>query len=184
MRRIGMVFLVSLAFISLAKAQERTMKPDAPGTLRVWPQIGHWQTVLFRGTKGENDLICLLGTAVKNKSGSFDYLWGIMGRKNIVSLVIVDKDKIAVSGNNISVIIDGIPVGSYPITKSHSTNNHKFIISDLSNSSSSRIESLFASGGRVEFKTAEAQYTASLEGAGVGINNFRECLNEISEISK
>ncbi len=182
MLRLVFALSILLACTSVVQAQERTMKSDAPGTLRVWPQIGHWQVVLFRGDKGPNDLICLLGTAVVKTPGNFSYLWGIVERNSVTGLIIDDKNKFAVSGNNISVVVDGVPIGTYPITKHHSNNVQKMIISELSNSSALRIESLFVSGGKVEFKTGEATYSESLSGAGKEINNFHDCVNELGNL--
>lgn len=180
MRRTLIAFLVSIALMPIAKAQERTMKPDAPGMLRLWPQTGHWQVALFRGDKGPNDLVCLLATAIVKSPGDFNYIWGIIEYKNTTGILIDDKNKFAVSGKKISVIIDGVQIGKYKITKIISKNSQKTVISALSKSSASRIETLFSSGGKVEFKTRQATYSSSLLGASAGIYNLHQCIKEKS----
>lgn len=174
--------LITASSISPALAQERTLSNNSPGTLRIWKQTGHWQVGLIRNTK--HQLTCLLGTGKLNSSRQITYLYGLVHRNNSTRLFIIDRDDSALSGNTISVRVDGVSVGSYPITYRHDSKNAILgvIESKLSENQDYRIEHLFSYGSRLEFKTDGATYLSSLGGAGQGIFDFHNCINEVDAL--
>lgn len=180
--RILILLFIAASSISPAIAQERRLSNHSPGTLRVWPKTGHWHVVLIRNTR--HHLTCLLATGKFNPSHQITYLYGILYRNKIGSLFIIDKDQSALSGNAISVIIDGVSLGSYPVTYKPKFQNAPLdaIESKLPKKEYYRIKNLFSYGSHLEFKTNGATYSSSLNGARQGILDFNHCINEVSAL--
>lgn len=180
MSRAIMLLLMTACSTSPAVAQERTLSNNSPRTLRLWPQREHWQVALTRNRKKQ--LTCLLGTGKLNSSRQLVYLYGLVDRDKKTRLFIIDNDEEALSGDTISVRVDGVSVGAYPITYKYKNGFLEVIESALSEREDHRIEHLFSYGSTLEFKTNGATYSSSLKGAGQGIFDFHNCTNEVDAL--
>lgn len=181
--RTVILFIIAIFSTATAFAQERTLSNNAPGILRSWQRTGNWQVILTRNIKGK--LVCILGTAKVSSSKDVSYIYGLIEKDNSTRLVIIDSDQSALSGSSISVRIDGVSIGAYPVTYRYQ-NPHgpqSVIESILSKKEAYRVEQLFSYGSHLEFRTKGATYSAPLTGAGQGIYNFHNCINEVSALN-
>ena len=110
--RIGLPLAILVSLGSLAHAQTRTPNPDAPAVLRTWPVTGNWLTVLSRSR--QQSLVCSMISG-KTNSGQIDYLATLSRWPTEWHLGLADLNE--VSGNTITLLVDGVRVGAYQITK-------------------------------------------------------------------
>src|ERR1700679_693423 len=97
---LAILAVSTIAFLSClaptAHSQSRTPNPDAPATLRSWPQTGGWVTVLAR--TDDHMLICSMMTG-KTTSGQIEYLASLTRWPTEWHLGLIDMNQI--SGNTI-----------------------------------------------------------------------------------
>lgn len=128
--------------------------------------------------------MCLLATGKLSPAKTLLYLYGLADKDNATSIVIVDSDQPAVSGTAISLRVDGVSVGSYPVTyRSHGNNAPPFTIeSKLSGSSTTRVENLLLYGSQITLATSGATYSSSLQGFRKGISQLENCAKEVDAL--
>lgn len=180
--RTGIVFLLAALSISPAFSQERTLSNDVARVLRVWPASGRWQVILLRNEK--HKLMCILGTGKLSPAKITLYMYGLAEKDNSLSLIIVDQNKSALSGHNIASVIDGVSIGSYPITywNQNPISASYVIESKLSNQQGRRIENLLAFGSTIKLITNGATYQSSLDGIRGELHNFKNCIREVKDL--
>ncbi len=169
-----------VGYAGMASAQQRSMNDGAPGLLRVWPQMGVWQAGLMRLNDGS--LGCWLVTSHTSNDPDDRYFWGVRSKPDQSVIEIIDKNPLAVSGTKIDVSIDGLMVGSFPITKRLDLGGMHTVVADLTGPRAQTVLRLLRSGGGVKFVTAQATYSASLMGASQSLRNVDACLAEIRDL--
>jgi hypothetical protein len=180
--RVRIVFLLALmAFSPPALAQQRTTNQGSPGPLREWPPSGAWQTILIR-LLSTSDLGCVTATGYRNQTTGEQYFWGIRRTSQDTALAIVDNNPTAVAGAAIRVIVDGTPVGVFPISKRLPNGATMSVAAILPGPEAQRLISLFRLGGKVSFVTEHSTYSASLQGAQQAIANLDACAAEIAHL--
>lgn len=150
------------------------MNRNAPGRLRLWPESGDWQVGLIRNNR--DALRCILATGVRYDAAP-EYMWGVISGKTRMWLMIAATNPSAVGGDAIRLAIDGVAIGSYPVT--HRTRNPgpagNLIESQLPTDTVKRINGLLATGGNISLRTSEATYKGHLDGTSSIMRYFDQC---------
>lgn len=107
------------------------------------------------------------------------YLAGIRQMPKELSILVGDLDKIAVSGDHIGLVIDGVEVGNFVVTRrvDDKTPYHS-VGAAIPDAETQRVINLFRTGGDVKFVTDQATFDFPLKGAAAGIANMHECILE------
>jgi hypothetical protein len=179
-KSIGLALL--LAFVSAsASAQTKTPNPEAAQILRAWPITGIWQTLL--GRREDQTLSCIMLSGHKD-AGQVSYVAGFRQLPKELALVVGDREQDAISGNHVRLLIDGVEVGDFPITKrvDDKTAMHS-ISATVPERDSRRVINLFKTGSDVKFLTDKATFDFPLTGATAGIENMRQCLTEVANLA-
>ncbi len=121
-------------------------------------------------------------TGYHNPNQGSRYGWGIRQNSKDTALEIADSNPSTVSGSLITVSIDGLTVGNYPVTHRVVFEGLNFIIADLPRSNAERLFNLIRLGGAIKFVTSTATYSASLWGAGASMMNFNACITEMDQL--
>jgi hypothetical protein len=165
---------------SMADAQTKTPNSGSPIVLRQWPQIGVWQTALFR--REDQRLACGMFSG-RADAGRLLYLAGVRQLPDDLSLSILDSDWSALSGDQIALVIDGVQVGNYPITKRINDKGvYRSILATIPKSEWQRVISLFRTGETVRFVTAASTFTFPLNGAAGSLLNMQNCIIEAANL--
>ncbi len=181
MHRIIPAFLLCCISFAGASAQQRTMNGSAAGLLRQWPKAGPWEVVLTRANEG--DLLCVMLTGHKNADAGELYLWGFRSRAGAKAVAVADRNAQAVSGEAITISVDGIPAGTFPVIRRRSEGGMSSISSDLEASEFERMSSLLRLGGRIAFSTSMATYGETLQGAAQALAFFSQCTAEVEHLT-
>lgn len=181
MVRLGLVVAALLACAAPAHAQQRTNNASAPGVLRVWPRFGVWQTALARSVV-THDLTCITVTGYSNPQQGETYFWGIRQDGVTGALEISDNNPAETSVLSITVEIDGLAIGTYPITSRMAFGPANLAVAALSKPDFDRLMKLVRLGGAIKFTTAAATYSASLAGAGAALMNLSMCAAEMTQL--
>ena len=114
MKRVGIVAALHAALVMPVQAQRRTINDGTPGQLlRTWPQAGVWQVVL--GIGKDRELACAMLTGQEDASSGELYTWGFRQKGANVWLMVIDKNRRAIAGDTIKVVIDTAPVDVFKI---------------------------------------------------------------------
>jgi hypothetical protein len=181
MIRLGLVVAALLACVGSANAQLRTNNANTPGVLRQWPRFGVWETVLARSV-ATHDLTCVMATGYNNLSQGENYVWGIRQDAATVGLEIADSNPAETSVPSITVTIDGLTVGTYPMTNRVSFGQMNLAIAALSKPNAESLMKLVRLGGAIKFSTSAATYSASLAGVGAALMNLNMCVAEMTQL--
>jgi hypothetical protein len=175
--------MISVAFCLPASAQQRTPNNQTQGILRSWPANGGWEVALTRLLDGAFG--CLLLTGHADQTSGERYFWGIRLRDQNLAVEIIDNNPQAVSGDSIQVVIDRVPVGTFPITRRLDTPGISFhtALAELPSSDKQRIVNLIGVGGTIQFLTANSTYSAPLQGAQQSMQNFQTCTLEATHLN-
>jgi hypothetical protein len=179
-RALFLCIALLVGFAGAAPAQQRSMNDGAPGLLRIWPQIGVWQAALMRLNDGS--LGCWVITSHSSNDPDDRYFWGVRSKLDQTAIEIIDKNPVAVSGPTIDVVIDGLTVGDFSITKRIDQSGMHTVAAELATGKGATLLRLLRSGGAVKFVTAKATYSASLAGAAQSLRNVDACLEEIHDL--
>jgi len=118
------------------------------------------------------------------ESGQVQYLAGIRHLPAEFSIVISDRDKGAVSGNHIHLVVDNVEIGNFDITKHVDDNSGFHSISALvPETETQRVINLFRTGADVKFLTDDTTFDFPLMGAAASIENMRQCILEAANLS-
>ena len=165
---------------SIAHSQTRTPNPDAPAVLRWWPQTGGWATLLSRSDS--HTLVCSMLTG-KFSSGQVQYLATLARYPTEWHLGIADMNQI--SGNQISLVVDGVRVGDYPILKRQDNAGPLHSVrAILPSADTMRVMNLFRTGATVQFVTDQLTYTFPLAGAAQSLANVQSCIVEANSLTQ
>ncbi|HWI27239.1 MAG TPA: hypothetical protein VN668_09740 [Stellaceae bacterium] len=176
-----LIATLALCVAAAAQAQTRTFNAEAPGRLlRQWSRVGVWQTFLTRSL--DHDLVCATVSG-RTEAGHFQYAAGLSQRPDGISLFVADVNKMAVSGNRISLVIDGIRVGYYWITARTDGSPLHSVRALVPAQDTGRVINLFGTGGTVQFVTDRFTYTFPLTGAARSLANMRDCSIEMANLS-
>lgn len=182
MRVIFAAVTALLLCMATLKAQERAPNPGTQPLLRAWPDSGIWGVGLFRLVDGA--LGCLLVTGHINPKLGEQYYWGIRWRRESVGATLTDNNQRATAGLSIQIVIDGIPTGTYPITKRTSGNSGaQNVVAEFPAGEKDRVLNLIDVGGSMQFVTNNFTYSASLQGARRAMTYFRACIVEASHLN-
>jgi hypothetical protein len=180
MIRLCLLTTALLAFAVPVHAQQRTNNANAPGVLRQWPRFGVWETVLARSMT--NNLTCVTVTGYNNPQQGETYIWGVRQDAATVGLEISDSNPAETSVPSITVAIDGLVVGTYPITNRVSFGQMNLAIAAMSKPDFDGLMKLVRLGGAIKFTTSAATYSASLAGAGAALMNLNMCVAEMTQL--
>lgn len=181
MRRIIPALLLCCISLAGASAQQRTMNGSAAGVLRQWPKSGPWEVALVRIPEG--DLVCILATGHKNASVGDSYLWGFRSRAGAKAVLVADRNAQAVSGEAITISVDGVPAGTFPVSRRQSEGGMNGVRSDLGVEDFERMSRLLRLGGRIAFSTSVATYSETLQGASQALAFFNQCAAEVEHLT-
>lgn len=173
---VGLLWCLALS----AHAQSRIPNPDAPATLRSWPQTGGWETFLAR-SNGQT-LICSMISG-KVESGRVNYLGTLTRWPTEWHIGLADVNQI--SGTKISLVVDGVRVGEYAITKRQDNGGPLHSVGAIiPNTDTARIMSLFRTGATVQFVTDQLTYTFPLAGAAQSLSSMQSCIVEANNLTQ
>lgn len=175
------IALIAAGIFAPASAQQRSPNIGKQAFLHQWPESGVWDVALVRLVP-DGKLGCVVMTGYHNFSTGERYLWGIRKRGTHIALEILDSNPFAVSGSKINVIVDGAPIGAYPITGRFNNVFHT-IVSDLSDRDGVAIGKLMSLGGNMKFVTRTATYSAPLAGVPRAMQEFHACSLEANQIN-
>lgn len=164
---------------STAHSQTRTPNPDAPAVLRRWPQTEGWVTLLGRS---DGDMLICSMVSGRASSGQIQYLASLARWPTEWHIGLADMNQI--SGARIALVVDGVRVGDYPITKRQDNRGPLHSVAAVIPSADSpRIMSLFRTGTTVEFVTDQLTYTFPLAGAAQSLLNMQSCIGEANNLT-
>lgn len=173
---------VLAALSSATIAQERVPNPGKSGTIRSWPDSGVWGVVLARLVDG--GLGCWLGTGHTNTATGEKYIWGIRWRPAELSVAIVDNNEQATRAQSIEIIVDGISIGTFSITRTIELGNgFRNVVADLPAPDASRLVELVGVAGTIQLSTKNFSYSAPLQGAPQALANLKACQIEATHLS-
>lgn len=181
MHRIIPALLLCCVGLADASAQQRTMDGSAGGLLRQWPPSGPWQVVLTRVK--QDDLLCVMLTGHRDADAEELYFWGFRSRAGAKALVVADRNAQAVSGEAITISVDGVPAGTFPVVRRLSEGGMNFVSSDLDATEFERMTGLLRLGGRIAFSTPRATYSETLQGAAQALASFGRCAAEVKHLT-
>ena len=181
MIRLTMMVVAFVAVAAPVYAQQRTTNSGAPGMLRQWPVAGVWQTFLSRSVL-THDLVCAMLTGYNNQNTGERYAWGIRRGSKGAGLEIIDSNPTEVAGPSVSVTIDGLMVGTYPITQHGVIGAMTAVIAELSKPNADTLMNLIRLGGAIKFNTDAATYSASLMGVRIAMLNLDACFMEMIQL--
>ena len=111
----------------------------------------------------------------------FSNLAGIRQISDDMSFSILDSDWPALSGDRISLVIDGVQVGSYPITKRVDDKGvYRSILATFPKFEWQHVISFFRTDKTVRFVTAASTFT--LNGASGSLLNMQNCMMESANL--
>jgi hypothetical protein len=160
-------------------AQSRVPNPNAPAILRQWPVSGNWVTTLGRGEDGA--LICSMMTA-KVENGRVDYLIGMNEWPTETHVFLSDIGPVV--GKHIRVVIDGVQVADFQITKRLEGGPLHTAGAVVPATESGRLVNLFRTGATVQFITDQVTYTFPLAGAAGALLDMAQCKMEATNLSQ
>jgi len=162
-------------------AQTSTWNTGAPGVLRGWPQAGAWQTLLAKRPDGTLSCLMLSG---KTENGQLQFVAGLRQVPGDLALLVSDIYPAKLTGDHVALLIDGVKVGDFPITRRVDDQGPLHTIgADVGSKDASRVLTLFRTGGEVRLITAQATYSFPLKGSAQSMANLRECLTEAQNLA-
>lgn len=180
----GRIFVAAIAalLMSAATAHAQTKMPNgnSPALLRTWPQAGVWQTFLARGK--DQQLACGM-LSHHQEGGRTTYFAGLRQLPDDLSINLGDIDKAGVSGDSIDLFIDGVPVGSFPITR-RIDNESEFhaIAATVPKAETQRVMNLFSIAASIKLVTQGATFAFPFTGAAQSLLNMRNCNLELANL--
>ena len=176
---IGSAIALMSCLTSAAHSQSRTPNPDAPSVLRTWPTTGQWVTIL--GRTDNQTLVCSMMTG-KAEAGHIEYFATLTHWPSEWHIGLSDVNQII--GSKIALIIDGVRVGNYPITKRQDNSGPLHIIGAIiPGGDSTRVLALFRTGATVQFVTDQLTYSFPLTGAAQSLFNLQNCISEANNLA-
>jgi hypothetical protein len=98
--------------------------------------------------------------------------------------MVIDNNQPAIAGPSIQIVIDGVPLGTYQIERrSDGGNGFQIVLAELPYGDSIRLLALVRVGGTMQFITAAATYSGSLQGAQQALANLNACKIEVAHLS-
>lgn len=181
MPRIIPALLLCCISFAHASAQQRTMNGSAAGLLRQWPRSGPWEVVLTRENEGE--LLCVMVTGHRNADAGEFYVWGFRSWARMKAVFVLDRNAQAVSGEAVTILVDGVPAGAFPIGMRRSEGGVNAVASELDTMEFERMSGLLRLGGRIAFSTPMATYSETLQGAAQALAFFGQCTAEVEHLT-
>lgn len=177
--RLGAAWLALSVLGGPCFAQTRTMNTNSPGVLRSWPADGKWQVLLVHASDGR--YVCLTLTG-KKSDGALSYLLGIDVDPSNLYVFVADRNPEAVQGETVKVLIDNTLVDSYEIDKHLLSGDLSQVRAAVPKAQSGRLLNLLKVGAVVQFETAEATYSVSLDGMTEALTTVQKCLTEATAL--
>lgn len=162
-----MAFLMTI--VSQTVCGQPGISPESEwATLRQWPSHNQW--LVFLGKTPQDSLMCSMVATAGNER-----FWGIRLRKSGPILTATARDPKDLAGKSLRFTVDGVFVGSYPITIRREREGMFLAASEISTSDLPFLERLFEIGGKVTFATDFDSATVSLEGADRALQDLGKC---------
>lgn len=182
MKRVGIAAILLAALVMQVGAQQRTLDDRTPGQIiRAWPQTGVWQVAL--GVSLDRQLACAMLTGREDVNSGELYLWGFRQKGTAFFLMVTDKNKFALSGDTIKVVIDATPIGTFEIGERLEENGVHNVKAEVPALTANALSRLLRIGGSVKLATDSATYSASLEGTAQGMEYLTTCAQEANELN-
>ena len=177
--------VAAIAFLALhtaASAQQRSPNQGTQGVLRSWPVTGVWQVSLVRFIDG--GLGCLFATGHADQTTGERYVWGIRWRNDkSLTASILENNENAIAGPSIQIVLDRVPIGTYPITRRLNAGvGFQSVAADLPELDKDKLLNLIGVGGEMQFITTASTYSAPLQGASQGLQNLKACSIEAAQL--
>ena len=174
---------ITLAGLSASgQAQQRTINDGTPGQMvRTWPQAGVWQVVL--GVGKDRELACAMLTGQEDASIGELYIWGFRQKGTNVWLTVIDKNKRAIAGDTIKVVIDTAPIEVFKIGERMDESGMQNVRAEIPTRTINTLARLLRIGGAVKFVTDSATYSASLDGVVQAMGYLATCVQEADELN-
>lgn len=181
MHRIIVALLLCCIGPAGASPQQRTTNEGPGSMLRQWPTSGPWQVVLTRVK--QDDLMCVMLTGHGDAASGELYFWGLRNRGGAHAVVIADMNARAISGEAITISVDGAPAGTFPVVRRLSEGGMNYVSSDLDATEFGRLNGLLQLGGRIVVSTPQATYSETLQGAARALAFLGRCAAEVKHLA-